>query len=278
MTWSERRGCSFFSSHGKGQQLGVFLARLAAIRTAATVQSRAHLPLSTGATGGERCAPRCIAAVRWAADVPVGSTSGSTARAALRESLPDSTGLKQRAPEDGPVFIVTTHRVGLRKQGQDQVSESQATSAKARPCGETGEELLRERGRPTRRSDAAACAIGAGAARAADCGTCAGATAPTKRWQSRSRMLLQDQLLAPQQRRQLTTQPGQCPPEGAVIQQPAFFQRRSPRGRLVGRRAALGTDRLAIRWPVVLQVNGGQMEQRRTGVTLIREYESRGNR
>jgi hypothetical protein len=74
----------------------------------------------------------------------------------------------------------------------------------------------------------------------------------------------------------LAAQPRQHPPHRAVVQR-AFLDGQGPRQRLIADGPASPTHGLAIGLPVMLQVAGGEMQERRTGVTLIREYESRGN-
>jgi hypothetical protein len=62
-----------------------------------------------------------------------------------------------------------------------------------------------------------------------------------------------------------------------MVQRP-FVDNLCTGSRLVAGHPALGTDRLAIRLPVVLQVIMGEIEERLLGVALIGKYESRGNR
>ena len=76
----------------------------------------------------------------------------------------------------------------------------------------------------------------------------------------------------------LASQPGQHSPKGAVVEKPPRIADWRVRRVLVDPRSAFRAGRFAIALPVVLQIAGGQMQQGRTGVTLIREYESRGNR
>ena len=196
MTLSERSRLLLFQLDGAGQQVGVFLARFAAIRTAAAVQSRHAFRPSTGATGGERCAPRCIAAVRWAADVPPGSASGSTARAALRESLPEARGLSsehQKTAQSSslrPIVFDSAHR-----------DRDLCRSPKLR---QPKPDLVAKRGKnfSGKRSSHSAIRWSSWRDWRKSCSRCGlrnlcGATAPTKRWQSEAGMLLLDQLPAP---------------------------------------------------------------------------------
>jgi hypothetical protein len=90
-------------------------------------------------------------------------------------------------------------------------------------------------------------------------------------------VLLLDQLAAQRQRSTLRAQPTEHAPESAVVKGTVFFSRRA--GLLpIEDGPTLRADRLATRTLVVLQVAGDQMQQRRSGVTLIGEYESRDNR
>jgi hypothetical protein len=79
------------------------------------------------------------------------------------------------------------------------------------------------------------------------------------------------------QRRQLAAQPGQHPPDRVVVHSP-FVDSGLAGRRLIARNPASRADRLAVGLPIVLQVAGAAFEKRGTGVTLIREYERRGNR
>ena len=86
-----------------------------------------------------------------------------------------------------------------------------------------------------------------------------------------------DQLPALGQGRKLATQPGQHPPDRVVVQSP-FVDGDLAGRRLIASDRASRTGRLTVGLLVALQVAGGEFQQRRAGVTLIGEYESRGNR
>jgi len=90
-------------------------------------------------------------------------------------------------------------------------------------------------------------------------------------------VLLLDELAAQRQRGALRAQPTEHAPEGAVMKGRDFFGRRAGLLPIEGR-ATLRADRLATRTPIVLEIGGDQVQQRRSGVALIGEYESRDNR
>ena len=100
---------------------------------------------------------------------------------------------------------------------------------------------------------------------------------PQKAMTGRAGIALQNQLAALGQRSELGSQPSQHPPDGAVGQCP-LVDGRGAGLCLVADYPSFRTGRFSIGLLVGLNVTGGQVEQCRTGVTLIREYESRGNR
>jgi hypothetical protein len=159
---------------------------------------------------------------------------------------------------------------------QKPLSESHATSPKLRLCREAWEELLREQPVPLgdQMEQLARPAEQPLTLRAAELVRRDGADEAVA---GGGGVLLLDKLAAQSQRGTLRAQPGEHAPEGAVVQGPVFFGRRA-RLLPIACRPTSRADRLATRTPVALQVAGGQVQQRRSGVALIREYESRGNR
>jgi hypothetical protein len=101
---------------------------------------------------------------------------------------------------------------------------------------------------------------------------------PHEAMASRRRVVLLDSLAAFGQGNQLAAQPSQHPPNRAVVQQAALVPGRRAGWTLVNPPPAPRTGRFAIGLPVVFQIAGGKMEEGRTGVAFIGEYESRGNR
>lgn len=101
---------------------------------------------------------------------------------------------------------------------------------------------------------------------------------PDEAMAGRCRTVLLNQPTPLGQGRQLASQPGQHSPKGAVVEKSPRISGWRVRRVLVDPRSAFRTGCFAITLPVVLQIAGGKMQQGRTGVTLIREYESRGNR
>jgi len=77
---------------------------------------------------------------------------------------------------------------------------------------------------------------------------------------------------------QLASQPAQRPPYSAMVQKASRVPGRNIWRILVDPPPASRASRFPIALPVVLQVTGTEMKQGRAGVTLIGEYESRGNR
>jgi len=101
---------------------------------------------------------------------------------------------------------------------------------------------------------------------------------PHETMAGRTWVVLLEELTAGRQGGQLLPQPTERSPDRAVVEQPSRIQSWGAKRCLVGSRAASGAGRFTIGLPVVLQVESSQREQRRTGVTLIGQYESRGNR
>jgi len=89
-------------------------------------------------------------------------------------------------------------------------------------------------------------------------------------------VLLQDQLAALGQRDALRPQPTQQAPDRAVVQTPLFRDGRVSRLLIAGRSTSRARC-LAVGLRGVLQVAAGKMQEGLAGVTLIGEYESRGN-
>lgn len=100
---------------------------------------------------------------------------------------------------------------------------------------------------------------------------------PHKAMAGRAGVALLNQLAALGQGRQLGAQPSQHPPDGAVGQRP-FINGRCISGRLVAPHPSSRTGRFPIGSLAILHVPGSQIEQRRTGIAFIGEYESRDNR
>lgn len=94
----------------------------------------------------------------------------------------------------------------------------------------------------------------------------------------RIRAALLDQPTTLGQGRRLTAQPAQRPPDGAMVQKPARIPGGSIGPILVDPPLASRTGRLAIGFPIMLQIAGGKVNQARGRVALVGEYESRGNR
>lgn len=157
------------------------------------------------------------------------------------------------------------------------MSESQATSAKARSCGETGEKLFREEVLPLgdQMEQLTRLAKNPLALRAAELVRRDG---PREAMAGGHRMVLLEQFAACGEGGQLAAQPSEHPPNGAVVQQASLVPGRRAGRVLVNPPPAPWTGRFAIGLPVVLQIAGGKMEEGRTGVAFIGEYESRGNR
>ena len=157
------------------------------------------------------------------------------------------------------------------------MSESQATSAEARSCCETGEELLRESFLPLddKMEQLPRLAKKPLPLRTAELVRRHG---PRKAMAGRIRAVWLDQPTTLGQGRQLASQPAQHPPDGAMVQKPARFPGGSMRWISVDPPPASRAGRLTIGLPVVLQVAGAKMNQGRAGVALIGEYESRDNR
>ena len=86
-------------------------------------------------------------------------------------------------------------------------------------------------------------------------------------------MLGLDLVPARGQRDQLAAQPSQHAPHRTVVQATLIAQRR-----LVAGGPASGSDRFAIRLPVVLQITAGEIKKSGTGVAFIRDDEREGNR
>jgi len=101
---------------------------------------------------------------------------------------------------------------------------------------------------------------------------------PRKAMAGGIRAALLDQPTTLSQGRPLASQPAQHPPNGAMVQKASRVPGRSIWRILVDPPPASRAGRFPIALPVVLQVAGTEMKQGRTGVTLIGEYESRGNR
>ena len=150
-------------------------------------------------------------------------------------------------------------------------------SAKARSCGETGEKLFREQPFPlgNQMEQLPRLAKELPTLRAAELLRRDGSH---KAMAGRMRVALLDRFPARGQGSQLAAQPGEHLPNGAVVQQPSLVPGRGARRTLVDPSSAAWTGRFAIGLPVVLQIAATEMEQGRTGVAFIGEYESRGNR
>jgi len=152
------------------------------------------------------------------------------------------------------------------------VSESQGTSGEAGPRGETGEELFRKEFVPLgdQVKQLARLAQELFPLRTAELvwrdGTHETMTGG-------ARIVRLDLLTACGQRSQLAARPDQHPPYGAVVQAALIAQRR-----LVAGGPASGSDRFAIRLPVVLQITAGEIKKSGTGVAFIRDDEREGNR
>jgi len=157
------------------------------------------------------------------------------------------------------------------------VTESQATSAEAGSCCETGEEFLRELGLPLahQMEQLTRLAKEPLTLRAAELVRRDG---PHETMAGRSRVVLLEQLAAHDQRRNLAAQPTQHPPDGAVVQKPPLLLGRTVCRSLVDPPPASRAGRLAIGLSVVLQIACRQGKQAWGGVTLIGKYESRDNR
>jgi hypothetical protein len=155
-------------------------------------------------------------------------------------------------------------------------SESHATLRKPGSCRVTGEELLGKQPLPL--GDQVQQLAGAAqqllALRAAELLRGHG---PEEAVAVGAGIPLLDLLTAQGQRDGLRPQPAQKRPDRAVVQAPLFLGGRVGRLLIAGGPPS-GAGGLAVGLLVVLDVAAGQVQEGRSGVALIGEYESRGNR
>jgi len=159
---------------------------------------------------------------------------------------------------------------------EQPTSESHATLRKPGSCRVTGEELSRKQPLPLGDDveQLAGFAQQLLALRAAEFLRGHGADEAVA---GGARVLLLDVLAAQGQRSGLRPQPAQKGPDRAVVQ--AAFFRGGRFGRLlIAGGPPSGAGGLAVGLLVVLGIVGGQVQEGRTGVALIGEYESRDNR
>jgi hypothetical protein len=91
------------------------------------------------------------------------------------------------------------------------------------------------------------------------------------------RITLHDQFSPGGECRQLAPQPSQHPPDSTVSEGP-FVNVALARRRYIACRSVAGTHCFSIGLSIILDISGGQTEQRWTRVAFIREYENRDNR
>ena len=156
------------------------------------------------------------------------------------------------------------------------MSESQDTSAEPGPRCEAGEELFRKEFIPLgvkmeqlTRSAQKQLTLSTTELVRRD--------GPHETMTGRAGIVLLNQPTALGQGGQLAPQPSQHPPDGAVGQR-SLVDGRGIHRRLVAPYPSSWTGRFPIGLLVVVNVTGGQEEQRGACVAFVGEYESRGNR
>lgn len=165
---------------------------------------------------------------------------------------------QQRTPEDGPCFIARDPSNLTPYQEQGLGSESQATSGEARPRGETGEELFRKAFFPLggKMKQLARLPQQLFTLRAAKLMRRNGTH---EAMAGGGGIALLNQRSSSGECDQLTPQPSQQPPDGAVIERSLVNVASAGRCH-VACDSSTGAGRFPIRLPVLLDVTGGQRE------------------